>query len=168
MIRTFGTVIGISVGIVGLVFLTVVALLYRSGDSTLPETTLNPLAARDSTRIDLETLKMSEPPPKTPADRVTASAKAPSKSSATMLSSQAVVKQTTRAVTTTSRSTSTTRQIKPTTEKGAMSTNEYVERETYYLNKIDQSSDQVLQRSAEVNQQLADLKAQLEALQGSN
>ena len=168
MIRTFGTVIGISVGIVGLVFLTVVALLYRSGDSPLPETTLDPLAARDSSQIKLESMNISVPSPPTPSDFMTASTKGRIKSSKTTGSSQAVVKKTSSAVNMTRRSTSTTRRINPSTKKGEMSTNEYVERETYYLNKIDQSSDQVLQRSAEVNQQLADLKAQLEALQGPN
>ena len=168
MVRTFGTVIGISVGIVGLVFLTVVALLYRSGDSTLPEPALKPLAVQDSSRTDLETLNMATLPAKTQSGSAAASGNTPSKGSATILSSHTVVKQQSRAATTTPRSTGAARQIEPRSVKGEMSTNEYVERETYYLNKIDQSSDQVLQRSAEINQQLADLKAQLEALQGSN
>lgn len=165
MIRTFGTVIGISVGIVGLVFLTVVALLYRSGDSTLPETALKTSAVRDSSRIDLTPMKPADPPAKT---AVSTASQSTGRSSTPMLSSQTVVQKKSSPVAVKPRSTSSAGQIKPAPAKGTMSTEEYVERETYYLNKIDQSSDQVLQRSSEINQQLSDLKAQLEALQRSN
>ena len=159
MIRTFGKVIGISVGIVAVVFLVVAMTLYRSGPDAMPQEGPQALSTADSSLA-----LRSQPAPETPevVKKLSTTTKKPS----VRKRQPAPPARTSSSAHTVVRAEPEARSVAGTSSKNAksMTPDEYVEREMYYVNKIGEESEQVLQRSAEARVKLESYKAELDAL----